>query len=632
MFDFVERHKRVIQILLAVIALTFMTWGIESYTRFRGGADTLATVNEGRISEREFTEELRRQQDRLRQLFGRNFDPSAMDTPETRNLLLDQMISQRLVATEAVRSHLVVGDDTLRETILSIPAFQAGGQFSKDHYEAVLRAQGQTPAGFEASLRYDLSVGQLSRAIGETAIQPRAVAERLAALENQKREVQETLVPAAQFATQVKIDDAALKAYYDANQPEFRVPERIRAEYVVLSAEQLAAAEPPSEDEIKQAYEARAAKYRVEEQRRASHILLQAGADAKPADKEAAKAKAAELVAEARKSPAKFADLAKKNSQDPGSAEKGGDLGFFGRGMMVKAFEDAVFAGKEGDILGPVESEFGFHVIRITGVQAPKARPLDDVRKELVTELSRAKSQKKFADSAEGFGNLVYEQADSLKPVAEKYGLKVQASDWIARTPGPEAGVLGNAKLLAALFSSDALTNKRNTDAVEVAPNTLVSARVLEHQPSTVRPFDAAKADIEAKLRAKEAAALAQKDGEAKLAELAKGGDAGLKWTAPRAVSRRAPEKLPADALAKVLAADATKLPAHVGVSRPDGFALYRVTRVLPLEARTDEEKKADLAGAERAAGAEQYNAYVEALRARAKIEIDKAKLEKKGQ
>ena len=630
MFDFVERHKRVMQVLLALIALTFMTWGIESYTRFRGGADTLATVNDARISEREFADEMRRQQDRLRQLFGRNFDASAMDTPETRNLLLEQLIAQRLVASEAVRAHLLVGDEMLRETVLSIPAFQAGGQFSRDQYEAVLRAQGQTPASFESGLRYDLSVGLLTRAIGDTALQPRVVAESLASLATQRREVQEALIPAAPFAGAVKLDEAALKAYYDANQAEFRVPERLRAEYVVLSAEALAASEPPTEAEIRQAYEARAAKYRVDEQRRASHILLQAGADAKPADKEAAKAKAAELAAEARKSPAKFAELAKKHSQDPGSADKGGDLGLFGRGMMVKAFEDAVFAGKEGEVLGPVESEFGFHVIRITGLQAARARPIEEVRKELTVELSRAKGQKKFADSAEGFGNLVYEQADSLKPAAEKYGLPIRTSEWLARTPGPESGVLGNPKLLAALFSSDSLASKRNTDAVEVAPNTLVSARVLEHQPSTVRPFEAAKPDIEAKLRARDAAALAQKEGEAKLAELAKGGDAGLKWSAPRVVSRRAPEKLPGDALAKVLAADPAALPAHVGLSRPEGYALYRVVKVLPAEARTDGQKKADLEGASRAAGAEQYNAYVEALRARAKIEVDKAKLEKK--
>lgn len=631
MFDFVERHKRVIQIFLALVAMTFMTWGIESYTRFRTGADTIAVVNDAKISEREFTEELRRQQERLRSIFGRNFDPSAMDTPETRAALLEQMISQRLVASEAVRASLLIGDDALLETITAIPAFQAGGKFSKEQYEAALRGQGQSPASFEATLRYDMSVGQLVRSIAETAIVPRAVAERLAVLENQKREVQQAMIPAAQFVPQVQVGEAAIKTYYDANQAEFRTPERVRVEFVVLSAGQLGAAEGVTEEELKKAYESRASQYRVDEQRRASHILIQAPADAKPAEREAARKKAEDLLAEATKAPARFAELAKKHSQDTGSAGTGGELGLFGRGMMVKAFEEAVFSHKEGDIFGPVESEFGYHVIRVTGVQAAKSRPLEEVRNEITADLVKQKGQKKFAEVAEAFGNLVYEQPDSLKPAAEKFKLTVSSSGWLTKAPAPETGPLGNAKLLAALFSSDSIKTRRNTDAIEVAPNMLVSARVIEHQAEGMRPLDAAKADIEKKLKQREAARLAQQDGKAKLEQLLKGGDAGLKWTETKAVSRRAPEGMPPDALGKVLAVDAAKVPAHIGLDRDDGYAIYRVSKVLPLEARKDDQQKADRTSAERGAGSEQYAAYIEGLRARATIEIvNKGALEKK--
>jgi len=630
MFDFVDRHKRVIQVFLAMIALTFMTWGIESYTRVQGGADTVATVNDAKISEREFNEELRRQQDRLRSIFGRNFDASVMDTPESRSLMLDGMISQRLVATETVRANLLVGDESLRETIFSIPSFQTGGKFSREQYEAALRGQGQTPAGFEAGLRYDLAQAQLTRAISETAIQPRALAERLAALETQKRELQEATIPAAPYLSQVQADEASIKAYYDANQSEFRVPERVKVEFVVLSGDELAASDPVTEDELKKAYEARASQYRVEEQRRASHILIQAPADSKPAEREAAKKKAEEILAELRKAPGQFAELAKKHSQDPGSAAQGGDLGLFGRGMLVKSFEDAAYQAKQGDIVGPVESEFGYHIILVTGIEAGKARPLEEVRKELLADLSKQKGQKRFAEMAESFGNLVYEQADSLKPVSEKFKLKVRVSDWLARTPGPEAGILGNAKLLAALFSSDSLAAKRNTDAIEVGQNVLVSARVLEHQASTLRPLDAAKAEIEDKLKRREAAKLAHKEGAAKLAQLQKGGDAGLKWSPVKAVSRRTQENVPRDALAKALAVDAAQVPAHFGIERDEGYALYRVAKVLPLEARKDDQRKADLASAERNAGADQYTSYVEALRARAKITINRPASDKK--
>ncbi|MGE0874453.1 MAG: SurA N-terminal domain-containing protein [Burkholderiales bacterium] len=616
-FDLVERNKRLIQILMVLIAITFVTWGLESYTR-GPSVSTVATVNGAKISEREFSEELRRQQEQLRAVVGRDFDLSAMDTPEARSVVLDSMISRRLVASEAVGANLIVDDEALRETILSIPAFQVGGSFSREQYEAVLRAQGQTPASFEATLRYDMSVGQLTRAVAETAIQPRALAERIARLEGQGREVQEALIPATQFAAEVQVDEAQVKSYYEANQDEFRTPERVRAEFLVLSADEIGAAIPPSEEEVKKAYEARASQYQVPEQRRASHILVKTREEAD------------RLLAEARQSPQRFAELAKKHSQDSGSAEQGGDLGFFARGMMVKPFEDAVFAGKEGETLGPVESEFGHHVIRITGIQAAKARPLEEVRAQIVAEIGRQAGIRKFAEVAEQFSNLVYEQSDSLQPAGEKLKLKLQTSDWVSRTAAPDAGVFANPKLLAALFSDDALKARRNTDAIEVATNTLVSARVAEHQPAALRPLEEVKAEIERKLRNRAAAALAHKAGAAKLEELAKGGDAGLKWSLPKTVSRRQSTDMSPDALRKVFSVDPAKVPAHFGVAQDDGYRLYRIARLLPLEPRKDEERKAGLVNAERQAGAEQYQAYVEALRLRADIDVNKPALEKR--
>lgn len=617
-FDIVHGNKKLISILMVLIAITFVTWGLESYTRGPAGTGTIVTVNDATITEREFSEELRRQQERLRAMFGKNFDASVMDSVETRKTMLDSMISQRLVASEAVKSNLLVDDATLREMILAIPAFQVGGEFSREQYETILRSQGQTPAGFEATLRYDMSVGQLTRAIAETAIQPRALAERIAALEGQGREVQEALIPASQFASAVKIDEAGIKAYYDANQAEFRTPERVRVEFVMLSADELAAAEPPTEEDVRKAYEARAGQYQVGEQRSASHILLKT------------KEEAEKLLGEAKKSPQRFAELAKQHSQDTGSADKGGELGLFGRGMMVKAFEDAVFSGGEGEILGPVESEFGHHVIRITGIQRAKARPLEEVRKDIVADLSRQIGQRRFAEVAESFGNIVYEQSDSLKPVADKLGLKIRSGDWVTRTTAPEAGPLAHPKLIAALFSDDALKAKRNTDAVEVSTNTLVSARVLEHQPASLRTIDESRAEIEQKLRMLESAKLAHKDGKERLERANKGGDAGVKWSATKTVSRREPANVPPDVLGRLVSVDAAKVPAHFGFERENGYALYRVLMVLPLESRTDEERKADLLNAERQAGAEQHQAYVEALRTRAKIEIKKDALEKK--
>jgi peptidyl-prolyl cis-trans isomerase D len=298
---------------------------------------------------------------------------------------------------------------------------------------------------------------------------------------------------------------------------------------------------------------------------------------------------------------------------------------------MVKPFAEAVFAMKPNEIAGPVQSEFGFHVVRLTGVQPGKVRSFEDMKAELAAELGKQKAGQRFAESAEGFNNLVYEQSDSLKAAAERYKLKVQASGWISKG-APAEGVLNHPKLLAALFSPDAIQQRRNTDAVEVARGTLVAARVLEHQPASQRRFEDVRAEVETKVKRREAAALARKDGEAKLAQLkASGGDAGLRWSAPVQVSRRAAAGLSPEALRQVLSADASKLPAHVGADRGErGYAIYRLVRVLDPEAVPEPQKNEELARLERQAGAAQVDAYVASLRARAKIEINAAQLEKK--
>jgi peptidyl-prolyl cis-trans isomerase D len=619
MFDFVHKHKRLLQGFLGLIAVTFATWGIESYTRFRGGADTVATVNGLTVTQRDFEGELRRQQDQMRRMFGRNFDPAVLERPEAKRAVLDSLVTQQLVASAAQKANLIVTDEMLVELIHSVPAFQSEGRFSKPQYELALRSQNppMSSAQFESRLRRDMVLQQLTRAVGESAIAPRAVAERLAALETQKREISEARIGVQQFLAQASVDDGKLKAYYDANPDEFRIPERVRAEYVMLSADALARLEPATEAEIKAAYDARAAEFKVAEQRRASHILVKT------------KEEADKLLLELKKSPGRFAELAKKHSQDTGSAEKGGDLEWFSAGMMVKPFEDAVFAmKKEGEIAGPVQSEFGFHIIRLTGIKAGKARPLEEVRKELATGIARQKGARKFAESAEAFNNMVYEQPDSLKPAAERFKLQLQTTPWIAKSANQELGPLDNPKLLAALFSQDSIKNKRNTDAIEVAPGALVAARVIEHQPPTQRGFDEVKKDIGEKLRRQQSVELAQKDGAAKLEQLRKGGDAGVKWGAPRTVSRRDAQGLPRELLQPIVAADVSKLPAYVGVPVPDaGYLLVRISKV--IEADPKEKNPESGARVGQLFSAAQYDAYLASLRTRADIEIKPENLEK---
>jgi len=611
MFDFVEKHKRILQLFMGLIALTFATWGIESYTRFRGARDEIASVNGISISQRDFENEFRQEQERVRQAFGSQMDPAQLDTPEARQSVLEQMVLQQLLASAASKANLTVSDETLFGTIQNIPAFQKGGKFDEAQYALILRSQNppMTPSQFEARLSHDLALSQLARSIGDTAIVPHAVAARLNELETQKREVSEAAVRAEQFLPQAKVDDAKVKAYYDANQPQFRAPDQVRAEYVVFSAQGIAAQEPVSEDEVRKAYADRAAQFKVGEQRRASHILVKTRDEA---DK---------LLAQVKKSPGSFAQLAQKYSQDTGSAPKGGDLGWFSKGMMVKPFEDTVFGMKEGEIAGPVQSEFGFHIIKLTGVQPGKERPYDEVKKELSEQLARDKGTKRFNEQAEAFSNLVYEQPDSLKPAAERFKLRIQSTGWISKSASQELGALDNPKLLAALFSPDSLKSKRNTDAVEVAPNTLVSARVVEYKPAAQRSFDEVKGEIGELLRKRAAAELAQKDGVAKLEALRKGQDPGIKWGAVRTVSRRQPGGLPPEVLRQVASADVSRLPAYVGLPVPDsGYVLLRISKVIDPEPK----QAVDTREASELFGNAQYRAFLASLREHGDIEIRK--------
>ena len=616
MFDFVQKHRKVLQIFLGLIAITFATWGIESYTRYAGGRDTVASVNGSDISQREFSEQMRQQQEQLRRMLGGRMDPSVLDSAEARRAVLDQMIAQRLVAIEAAKRNLFMPREAVIEAITSAPEFQENGRFSPALYSAYLAQRGITDQRNVQQLQAELPLMRFVSSIGETAIVSRAVAARLAQLEAQQREVSEVRIRGQQFAAQVKIDEAQVKQYYEQNQAEFRTPERVRAEYVVLSAEALARQEPPSDDEVKKAYEARASAFRVEEQRRASHILVKT------------KEEADKILAEVKASPNRFAELAKKNSQDPGSAEKGGDLGWFGRGMMVKPFEDAVFSMKQGEVR-VAQSEFGFHVLRLTGVQEGKNRPLEEVRKELTTELARQKGQRKYSESAEAFSNMVYEQSESLKPAAEKFKLQIQTTGWVSKTGGQELGALDNPKLLAALFSSDAINNKRNTDAVEVAPNTLVAARVVEHQPAAQRKFDEVKNDVAELLRRREAVKLAEQEGSATLEKLRKGENVQLAWSAPKMVSRRDTQGFPPELARRVVAADVSKLPAYLGVPIQDaGYLLMRITKVVEGKPAGDEKQsEARSAGM---LGMADYEAYVASLKGKADISVNSANLEKK--
>ena len=634
MYDFIYRQKRLVQIILALITLPFAFFGVDYYFRSGNSLSEVARVGSDQVSQAEFDNALRDQQDRMRQQLGKNYDPVVFENPEVRYSLLDQLIGQRLLDQQARRNRFRVSDDQLRQYITEIPAFQVDGKFSQERYEQLLAAQNppKTSPVFISDVRQALTLAPLQEPISAGNIVAKSNVERYLNLLDQQREVAAVAISPDAYMKDVKVDDAAVAAFYEANKAAFQVPEQAKIEYVVLTPDALANQAGVDAAEVKKQYDDNIKQYAKAEERQASHILIAVKPDASDADKAAAKSKADALAAQARKTPAQFAELAKKNSQDPGSAAQGGDLGFFARdGSMVKPFEDAVFAAKQGDIVGPVQTDFGWHVIKVNAIKTAKSQPFDEVKGQIEKDLKQQKAVRKFAEAADQFQNLVYEQADSLQPVAKALNLQVQTTPALTR-PQVQALGQGSAKFAQAVFSPESLQSKRNTEAIDVGSNMLVAARVVEYKPATPRPFDDVKAQIRKQLELKAASDRAQAVGKEKLALLQQGKDAGLVFGKPVSLTRNQVQPgFPPDALLSIFHADPAKLPAYAGTqAEGGGYSIYKVTQVTTPPAPDAARVAAFNGRIGEQLGREMFNAYIASLKAKADVKINQTNLEKK--
>jgi peptidyl-prolyl cis-trans isomerase D len=635
MYDFLYRRKRTVQVILALITLPFAFFGVDYYFRDTARTGEVATVAGSRITQAEFDNTLRDQQERMRQQLGRNFDPAVFDDPEVRYSLLDGLIGQRLLQEQARRGRFSVSDEQLRQFISEIPAFQEGGKFSQARYEQLLAMQNppKSPIEFARDVRRELMLGPVQESIAGGNIVARTNVERYLGLLEQQREAAVAAIDADAYLKDVRIDDAAVKAFYDANPSAFQVPEEVKLEYVTLTPDALGAQIPVDAAEVKKQYDDNARLYGKAEERQAAHILIAVKPDASEEQKANARKKAVEIAAQAKKNPAQFGELAKKVSEDPGSAAQGGDLGFFARdGSMVKPFEDAVFSMKAGEIADPVQSDFGWHVIKLLAIHPAKQQSFDEVKAQIEQDLKRQKAARKFAEAAEQLQNLVYEQADSLQPVAKALNLPVQSTPSLSRAQ-VQALAQNNQKFVQAVFSPDSLQAKRNTEAMEIAPSTLMAARVVEYKPASPRAFDEVKAEIRRQLERKAAGELAQAAGKAKLALLQQGKEAGVTFGKPATLTRNQPQPgYPPAALAMIFQADATKLPAYAGsVNERGGYSVYRIQKVIAPAAPDAARLTALSNRVGEQMGRELAAAYVASLKAKADVKINQANLEKEG-
>ena len=617
------------KVILALITVPFALWGVESYIRTPQGQDTAATVEKEKITNQEFQQAVRNQLDQFRQQFGGNIDASIMDSAEMRKSILDQLIDQRLVVAATKSSGLVVSDATLRERISTEPSFQQDGKFAASRYELFLKSQGLSALGFEQRMRQDLERQQFVESIASTAFVANASVKQYLRASEQTRDIAIINLTPEQYAAQVKISAEAAKAFYEQKKTDFTTPEQIRAEYVELSVDALTPTIQVPAEESKAFYEANSGRYMQKEQRRASHILINVTPKATDAEKNKAKEKADALFAQAKKNPKEFAELAKKNSQDTGSAVNGGDLGLFARGMMVKPFEDAAFSAKKDELVGPVLSDFRYHIIRVTEIQPEKGKGLAEVTPEIEGELKKQKAARKFAELAEKFTNAAYEQSSSLKAASEAVGLPIKQTPWMAKGQGVPP--FNNPKLMTALFSDEVQKNKRNTEAVEVATNILVTARALESKPAVVRPFEEVEKSIIARLTREEAGKLARKDGEAKLDALKQGKAVDVKWPALLSVSRSNAGGLGPNVIEAAMKSDPKTVPSYAGTENPGGgFVLVQVAKVNDAPAVDEAKLQTTRTRVAQSTSQQEILATLAQTRAKANVSISKDALTKK--
>lgn len=582
-------HKRWLMFIAMVLIIpSFVVTGIYSYNRMTQADNSIAKVGDSSITPELFDQAKRQQLERLRQQMGDQFRAGMLDTPEAREALVRNLMDEAAVTQTVAREHVGVSEQEAVALIKNADALKENGQFSPALYERFLQSQGKSDQQFVAEVRRDLAKEALFTGVTATYPVPSAVVEHLHKIITEEREVQTLIFNIDQYMGDVKVTPDEVKAYYDGHQSEFMADEHVTAQYVVLSPESFKASIKPNEEDVRSYYEQNKQRYATAEERRASHILISFGDD-----KAASKKKAEEILAKAKADPSSFAKLAKENSVDTGSAVEGGDLSFFGRGMMVKPFEDAVFSAKKGDIVGPVESDFGWHVIYVTDIHPARVRDFNEVRADIEAEYIDQMALREFSEKAEEFTNIVYEQADSLEPAAQKFGLKLMTAEDVTRQgpADPELAPFFNEHVLENLYGSECLQEKRNSAAVEVGSNQLVAARVEKHFPKAVRPFDEVKGQIEDGLKLRKAGELAKAAGEKKVAEVRQSksldGFSKAVW-----VSRQNLLGHPAQLVDRMVALPADKLPAYTGMQVDGGAYFVAFVNAAKVKAPTENEQK----------------------------------------
>lgn len=589
-------------VIVVLISIPFALWGIQSY--FEGSNEvTVATVNGEEISFYDFQEQFSRERRERAEQAGGNFNASLFNSDYMRNQVLERMVSNRLALQYVRDSNYRLSDKRLKERIQSTPVFMNDEKFDAGLYYDILRANGFTPQSYEETERENAAIGQLASALSDSAFVTEQEVDHLLALQAQTRKTDYVLLTADRFESEISIDAEEAEQHYQSNQSAYEAPARIKVDYIELSVDGLASKITPTEEEISQVYEQTSGRYNQAEVRKASHILFSVEADAEESEREKILSKTESVLAKARDGD-DFAKLAKKHSDDPGSKENGGDLGVVTKGQMVPPFEEAVFDMKQDEIRGPIETQFGYHIIKLTELTEERQKSLKEAREQVVEDAKRIQAEALFAEQSEAFQNLVFEDPDSLITASEDLELEIKQTDWFTKSSGE--GVANEEQVRSAAFSEEVLNDDLNSPTIELGFDRFVALRKNEYEAARVKSFDEVVKEVEQKLKSDKSTQQTRELGAKLLAELSSGSTTWKKLLADQKLKSKelaeSRDEVPAD-LAKLRDSvfaqarpDAGKI-AYNGVSLSNGdYALYALKEIKQGDiTKVDEEQRDEL-------------------------------------
>ena len=610
-------EKKWAKVVLAIIVVPFALFGIDSYLNSMGSNVTVASVNNFEISAQDFQRSMMVLQERLD---AEGQDRSILQSPELKKSVIESLVDSQLIKEAVNKYNFRISNDQLTTYLVGMPDFQENGKFSQQRYDQIVQYNGLTPKKLEDQIRGDMATQQIQGTLANLSYYPKNKIDDIAKIAYQKRHVKLYDLLLKDYEAAVKVSDEELNTFYNDNPSSFIRPDQVKIDFVVYSVANIVPTINVTDEDIKSFYEANKANYEGAEERSASHILFLADKSLSNDELTKVKTQAEKVLADLKKNPKKFSEYAKKYSQDPESAKNDGSLGFFKRGVMVKEFEDSVYSMKKGAISDLVQSDFGFHIIRLDDIKGDQVT-FADVKPQIKGELIYQKALEKYNTNAEDFSNMVYESKDSLQSVIEKYSLDVQQSQWLSKQDAER--FFNNPVFADAIFDKSIIENKFNTPAIEVSPNNLVSARVVDFRKSETRPFEEVKSEIKDYLKKRNAQENLINDGNKLVSDLQDASANEPKWFDDLTIDRSDKKGLSDVIAEEIFKLNSSNLPVYSGIFDPKGeFIVIKLDKVSSEDIGAEDIEffnEEFLSAIDK----EIERAYIEDLRADSKIKIN---------